>query len=389
MTGQATAVRRLSYLAIAKVPGPHAHSMQIVKTCEALARRLDEVELVVPRLGPRPAQSEAPQGVRLVRVAAPNLLPLGRWAPQSVMRFLFNVQSTAFALVTLARALARRRFDVYYTRSPFAALGLGLAFGRRAVLELHMPIYSAKRRRLLRLCRALGCRFVTVSDALRRRIAAMVGVPADEIGAAPNGHDPAMFSAGLARAAARDGLGLSGDAFVLCYVGTAATFGKPKGIPFIVEGFRQAALAGSALLLAGVEPGEAGPPVEGVRCLGRIPHAEMAYVLRASDAAVMLFLDEPAHAHVMSPLKLFEYLGAGLPIITPDLPNLREIVDESCAVFVPAWGDVGALADAIRRVGSDPALRTRLGAAAAERARAYTWDARAERVLSFLRSGRG
>ena len=80
-------------------------------------------------------------------------------------------------------------------------------------------------------------------------------------------------------------------------------------------------------------------------------------------------------------------MAAGLPILAPDLPNLREVLDESCALFVPLT-DVAALAEGMRRLRSDAALRSCLGAGAAERALDYTWDTRAERLLRFLRSGR-
>ena len=58
------AVRGLSYLAVAHVPGTRAHSIQIAKTCEALARRLDEVELVLPRFIGGPGDSPLPGSPR-------------------------------------------------------------------------------------------------------------------------------------------------------------------------------------------------------------------------------------------------------------------------------------------------------------------------------------
>jgi len=383
---QGQAVRRLSYLAVAKVPGERAHSIQIARTCEALARRLDEVELVVPRLGTSRLDDTGLRHVRLVRLAAPNFLPLGRWAPAWLMSFLFNVQSVTFALLALGRALLRRRFEVYYTRSPFVALALALAHGRRTALELHLPPRSAMRRALMRVCRLSRCRFVAISDALRRETAAALEIRRDEIGVAHDGYDPAAFSTAADRGATRRKLGLSEKTFVMCYVGTVATLGAAKGVRFIADAFRQAALPEATLLLAGIGPGEFAPHVEGVHCLGRMSQGDVAAVLMASDGAIMSFPEDPAYARAMSPLKLFEYLAAGLPILAPNLPNLREVLDESCAFFVPL-SDPAALADAMRRLRSDAPLRSKLAAASAGRAPRYTWDARAERLLRFLESG--
>lgn len=382
MTAGTRRVRRLSYVTVAKVPGVRAHSAQIAKTCEALARRLDEVELVVPTLGAR--GRPALRGVRLVRIASPNFLPLGRWAPGWLMRLLFDVQSIIFARLALVRAFVGRRFDAYYTRSPFVALRFSLVFGSRVVLELHVPPVGAWRRVLVRLCRAFGCRFVAISDALRREAAKALRVKPDEIGVAHDGYDPALFSKRPERAAARRRLDLSRDAFALGYVGSAATLGAAKGVGLIVEAFRVAAVPGEVLLLVGVNEDSA-VRGSGVRCLGWMSPEQVATVLAACDGAVMSFPDEPAYARAMSPLKLFEYLAAGLPVIAPELPNLREVLDESCALFVPP-DDVAALAAAMRRLSSDAALRARLAASAAERAPAHTWDTRAERLIAFLES---
>ena len=388
MTKPPRTVRRLSYLAVAQVPGERAHSMQIAETCAALARHLDELELIVPRLGAQRGSSDVLPGVRLVRLLAPNFLPLGRWAPAWLMRILFDVQSSAFARLALARALVRalvrRRFDVYYTRSPFVAVAFAFMFGFRAVLELHVPPAGPMRRALLRLCRLFGCRFVAISDALRRRVAALLCVEPDEIGVAHDGYDPALFSKLPDRAETRRRLGLADETFAICYLGSAATLGAAKGVRFIAEAFRRAALPDATLLLAGIEQGEdalAGPDI---RCLGRIPHEKIAALLAACDCAVVSFPENADYARAMSPLKLFEYLAAGLPIIAPDFPNLREVLDESCALLVPLT-DAAALAAAMTRLRTDAALRSRLAAGAAERASAYTWDARAERLLAFLR----
>jgi glycosyltransferase involved in cell wall biosynthesis len=63
-----------------------------------------------------------------------------------------------------------------------------------------------------------------------------------------------------------------------------------------------------------------------------------------------------------------EALSAGLPVVTIALGGALEIVDDSCGLLVPP-GDSGALAGALRRLITEPGLRTRLSAAAPARAR--------------------
>ena len=85
-----------------------------------------------------------------------------------------------------------------------------------------------------------------------------------------------------------------------------------------------------------------------------------------------------------SPLKLFEYMASGRPIVASDLPALREVLrpDEN-AVLVEA-GDAEALAAGVARLLGDAALASRLAAQAREDVREWTWDKRAERIEALL-----
>ncbi len=87
----------------------------------------------------------------------------------------------------------------------------------------------------------------------------------------------------------------------------------------------------------------------------------------------------------MSPLKLFEYMAAGKPIVSSDLPVLREVLRDGENALLAPPGDEAAWERAFERLCRDPLLRQRLG----ERARGdllerYTWEARARRILHGL-----
>jgi glycosyltransferase involved in cell wall biosynthesis len=87
----------------------------------------------------------------------------------------------------------------------------------------------------------------------------------------------------------------------------------------------------------------------------------------------------------MSPLKIFEYMAAGLPIVTSDLPVLREILEPGRDAAMTPPGDADALAVAVRALALDPQERLRLAQSAHERLASNTWDTRAARILDFLR----
>ncbi|HMK08634.1 MAG TPA: glycosyltransferase, partial [Anaerolineales bacterium] len=84
-----------------------------------------------------------------------------------------------------------------------------------------------------------------------------------------------------------------------------------------------------------------------------------------------------------SPLKAFEYLAAGRPILSSDLPVLREVLNEGNAVLLDPES-VEAWASALRDLAADAARRVRLGQAARAAAARYSWLERTRRALEGL-----
>jgi glycosyltransferase involved in cell wall biosynthesis len=133
-----------------------------------------------------------------------------------------------------------------------------------------------------------------------------------------------------------------------------------------------------------------------VTLLGHLPHDETQRRLAGYDlalapyAAVVRGAQTPEHeslADWMSRLKIFVYMAGGLPIVTSDLPVLREILEPARDACMTPPGDAEALARAVRELARDPEQRLRLALSAHERLGAYTWENRAARILEFLRAG--
>jgi glycosyltransferase involved in cell wall biosynthesis len=86
----------------------------------------------------------------------------------------------------------------------------------------------------------------------------------------------------------------------------------------------------------------------------------------------------------MSPLKIFEYMASGRPIVASDIPAVREILSDGVNALLAAPLDVDAWAAALQRL-EDPALASRIGARAREDLEArYTWRRRAENIIAAL-----
>jgi glycosyltransferase involved in cell wall biosynthesis len=125
------------------------------------------------------------------------------------------------------------------------------------------------------------------------------------------------------------------------------------------------------------------------RHLGTLPYEQMPEILAAADVGVAPYdpsrLAQLRLGFYWSPLKIFEYMASGLPVVTIRRPPLTEIVREGREGLLFAEGDANELAAAIARLADDRGMRERLGQSARERVVArYSWDVHCAQVESVL-----
>lgn len=121
---------------------------------------------------------------------------------------------------------------------------------------------------------------------------------------------------------------------------------------------------------------------------GQVPVSEVSRHLERAHVLVLPTTDTPS-ARYTSPLKLFEYLAAGRPVVASDLAPIREIVTDGVSASLVKPADPEALAAGIRQVLDDRSLAERLATEGRRVAAGYTWDRRAEQLEVFLRTVTG
>ena len=169
----------------------------------------------------------------------------------------------------------------------------------------------------------------------------------------------------------------------------AGSFFAWKGVADLVQaasalpGCRITLYGGDAAQLAR-ERGRAPAAGAQLEFRGHVPQQEVMRGLQGACIAVLPNRDD-ADSRYTSPIKLFEYMAAGCAIVASDLPPLRAVLAEDEAVWVPP-GDPASLAEGIRRLAADPERARRMGERGREKARGYTWRARAERLAGLLRA---
>jgi glycosyltransferase involved in cell wall biosynthesis len=156
------------------------------------------------------------------------------------------------------------------------------------------------------------------------------------------------------------------------------------GIETIAGAWRLLGTDAPPLVVVGDGPAREHLQGTGARTCGAVDHACVPALLGCADIGLAPYgAKAPRY---FSPLKLFEYLAAGLATIVADIPATAAIVDADSAVVIPR-GDPAALAGAVRALAADPERRRRLG----ENGRAlvtaqHTWRHRARRILEEARA---
>jgi glycosyltransferase involved in cell wall biosynthesis len=106
---------------------------------------------------------------------------------------------------------------------------------------------------------------------------------------------------------------------------------------------------------------------------GKLERSEIAALLNESLVGLNLLLPEPNYLHSL-PTKLFEYMAAGLAVITSDLPKSKEIVEAAGCGFVVSIKDRASLLEKLSTLAANPQRATELGLAGrAAVARDFNW----------------
>ena len=388
---------RLAYVDPRPIPDVRAMPMQLLQTVDGLARAGVEVTLIAPL--PR-------NGAVVEDILGRRLHENVTWLP------LFDLRKRWWFPFNTSRVFFRRAAGLLRRLRPDAVMArhLGVADYLQQALpdlptffELHEvfadsyaanhPKPDAKQRLKLEKLerrerrvyeRAKG--LIGLTDELGRRGRTRYGVDTPVV-TIPNGVDLVLARQAL------DGFdGQERDGFHVLYLGGLHPW---KGVNLAVEAVAQVADAHLDVVGAGGggDVGALKALAEKLGCADRVnlqgsvlPPARRFEVIAQADACILPLLANPVGT---SPLKLFEYLAMGKPTVMAGLPSIRELVEDGRECLLAEAGNAPDFARALRRISEDRVLRECLGRRGRERAGAFGWERRGERLRAFFDSVRG
>ncbi|MEK7208974.1 MAG: glycosyltransferase family 4 protein [Patescibacteria group bacterium] len=400
-------VKIIYYLSTLRLPTEKAYGINMIKTCEALGRQGVTVKLISPTFRHLPAKNiydyyGAAKSFSvnfypfLDLVSYLSTLNLFLWRQRitsrpvfswSLFRLAFLSDQIIFSLVLLMAFIGRSRQSIIYTRSLIPALILK-TLGYRVYYDLHAFPFHHRWFWRLALRRLDG---LTITNQWKaKQCEQLFGLTQTKILIAPNGFDLDAYCAPFDRSALRQQLVSKSHHPIVLYAGHLYDW---KGAHI---------LAAAAQILPALDFVFVGGTTDdcqqfrqrfnlsNVIILGRRPYRAIANYLRSAD---ILVYPNPGLSpqkyltnfvtYDTSPIKLFEYMASGVPIVATDLPSTREILNNNNATLVKP-NSVQALVDGINEVLNHYQIMLTKAQHARVEAKQYSWSIRAKNILAFM-----
>ncbi len=313
------------------------------------------------------------------------------------MRAIPNVGFPAF--VAALRQVRDFRPDLIYERrfSPKLGAALSLATGVPYYLEINglpeteqpaaVDGRTPRRRNPPKTMYRVARQIFVPSQRLANLLAGRLHLPPTRFTVVPNAADLSLFRP-TEKAQARRVLGLSLESAIVVYVGNLAHW---QGLETLVDAAKhltqiprlQILIVGDGPVRGSVIERIASAHVEGtIRLMGALPHEKVPLVLSAADVCVAPFTRVRNDLIGISPIKLFEYMAAGRPVVASDVAGVREIMQDAGMLVTP--DSPTNLAAAISHLLSNPSKQDELGRRASEISQLNSWEDRARTILSVV-----
>jgi len=375
---------KLFYIVNARIPTEKAHGYQIVKMCEEFAKTGCDVELVAPSRS-NDIKQDLFQYYGIKRIFKFKIIKSADFLKYDriIGKAGLYLQWLFFTLKMLFIKIDKD--TLIYTRDQGAVWAFSLR-GYKVCYECH-GWFEKKTGLILPLLKRANWMIITNNFIKNQFVKHKFD--ANKILVAPNGVDLEKFDIKENQEECRKKLNLPLDKKIVLYTGHLYEW---KGVTTLAASSVSLDEDTFIIFVGGTKEdierfkSEILNLKSKIWVVGHRPHGEIPYWLKAADVRVLPnTAKEEISKHWTSPIKMFEYMASGRPIIASDLPSIRAILNESNCVFFQA-DNPKSLAEKIGTLLADSALADKLSGQALADIKTYTWGKRAINILSFINS---
>jgi glycosyltransferase involved in cell wall biosynthesis len=379
----------LHYLSSARLPSKKAHVIQQLNMCRAFAATGEDVQFVSLRNGrENPSWDDLSDHYGLSTefnlATVPALSENHRFSIPFVPTS--DIQSMTYWLVYKYLSGEIDRGDVLYSRNLYPTrffLRILELFDLGDEISVWFEQHQNDRDTNAWFYDHLDG-VVCISEGQKRDLVENHPVDSEKVVVAHDGADLDTYT-GLSTEQARGQLGIDLDEQIVMYTGHLY---PAKDVKSLVQA---AAEFDAACYIVGGYPedmerikNDVTVP-DNVTFTGFVPPSEIPLYQTAADVVVATVADDTSDTFdYFSPLKLFEYMAAGKPMVVSRKSDYEEVLThgENALFFHP--GSVPELVDSINVLLSDSQLRVELGHRARQEVKQYGWETRARRILNVV-----
>lgn len=363
---------KIAYLSFNLFPSHYAHTVQIMKMCQAFKNLNHDVTLFAQKHEKYTSDEKLFNDYLITNTFYIHWLKF----PKNNLLYRLKILWTIFRL--------NSKFDLYYTRNIFLAVCL-IIFNKKAILELHSDANSKLERLLLPLVFKSNIKIVTISNALAEYLSIKYRISIKRFIIEHDAYD-------LEELKKIKPHGLIFPARVnqkyIIYVGS---FYPGRGIDLIIELAKR--FPEHFFLCIGGNDNEIKNLSYNLKYMKnlflykRVEHSKVPAILSEADILIMPYKDKVTiegkgdTSRFMSPMKMGEYLAAGKPIIASSLPSIMEILVDNVNALLCIPNDRVQWENKLNNLLNDKLLCDKLSMNAKITSNKLTWENRVKNIL--------
>lgn len=303
-----------------------------------------------------------------------------QWIKLKVPNFIGRVSRYFFIIIKSLPIVFKFKPQYIYTRD-IGIAAVYLLLGKDVVYEIHKPFVTIAGAYIFRqICKKI--KIVAISQAIKDFILSEYGLEQSQILVAHDGvflENYKNLDTNFCRQNLHKQLPkIMPNSFIAMYNGSFLVTGKGVGLVIKLAKL----LPTISFVMIGGEENSAGMP-KNIYIIGRKKISEIPALLKGADVLLLPFDKTLKTYPYQSPLKLFEYMASGVPILSSNIGSVNEVLTEKNAfLFNP--DEPKKAANILLEMSLNYEVARLKASNAKDDVAGYTWHVRAERIINFL-----